>query len=201
MLGDLSAQYESNGDPGCIANNYGDAGGKSYGMYQFSSNAGTLEQYVEWLCDNNWWFGQELRKYDLCSDEFDSAWKWLADTNYDDFKQSQHDFIKAYFYDPSVQTLADNYWHIENHSEIMQDVIWSRAVQYGPGNILDMWNEAVEAMGYPNLSYIDAANFDADLIRKIYLVVCSSTEWNNGPYRESLNQRFTDECRDALDRL
>ena len=42
MLGDLSAQYESNGDPGCISDGYGDAGGKSYGTYQFSSNAGSL---------------------------------------------------------------------------------------------------------------------------------------------------------------
>lgn len=170
-------------------------------MYQFSSNAGTLRQYIQWLCDNNWWFGQELEKYDLCSESFDSAWKWLADTNYDDFVRSQHDFIKATFYEPAIQDLADNYWHIENHHEIMKDVVWSRAVQYGPGNILDMWNEACSAMGYPNLSYIDADNFDESLIRKIYLVVCSSEEWNNGPYRESLNQRFTDECRNALNQL
>lgn len=201
MLGDLSAQYESNGDPSCISDNYGDPGGKSYGMYQLSSNAGTLEQYVDWLIDNNWWFGAELRKQDLCSDGFDNVWKWLADTNYDDFKRSQHEFIKAYFYDPSVEILSENNWNIDNHNEVMKDVVWSRAVQYGTGNILEMWNDAVHAMGYPNLSYIDAPNFDANLIRKIYLVVCGSEEWNSGPYRESLNQRFTDECRDALNRL
>lgn len=198
MLGGLSAQYESNGDPGCIANNYGDPGGKSYGMYQFSSNAGTLEEYISWLCDNSWWFGTELRRYELCSEAFDNAWKWLADTNYDDFVRSQHDYIRDYFYKPAVRILADNGWHIENHYEILKDVVWSRAVQYGINNILEMWMDAVNVMGYPNLSYIDAPNFDEELIRKIYLVVCSSREWNNGPYRDSLNQRFTDECRDAL---
>lgn len=28
MLGELSARYESNGDPGCISDGYGDPGGK-----------------------------------------------------------------------------------------------------------------------------------------------------------------------------
>ena len=49
MLGDLSAQYESNGNPGCISDGYGDPGGKSYGTYQFSSNAGSLNQFVNYI--------------------------------------------------------------------------------------------------------------------------------------------------------
>ena len=52
MLGELSSQYESNGDPGCISDGYGDPGGKSYGTYQFSCNAGSLGQFVSWLNSN-----------------------------------------------------------------------------------------------------------------------------------------------------
>jgi hypothetical protein len=32
-LGDLSASYESNGNPGCVSTGYGDLGGISYGAY------------------------------------------------------------------------------------------------------------------------------------------------------------------------
>ena len=46
MIGDLSKRYESNGNAGCISNGYGDAGGKSYGMYQLSSNMGVVDDYV-----------------------------------------------------------------------------------------------------------------------------------------------------------
>lgn len=49
MLGDLSARYESDGNCGCISNNPGDAGGKSYGMYQFASRPGILQDYCMWL--------------------------------------------------------------------------------------------------------------------------------------------------------
>ena len=33
-LGDLSASYESNGNPGCVSTGAGDLGGISYGAYQ-----------------------------------------------------------------------------------------------------------------------------------------------------------------------
>ena len=56
-------------------------------------------------------------------------------------------------------------------------------------------------MGYQNFSYIDDRKFDKDLIKAIYLQVCSSYEWNRGVYRDSLNQRFKAECQDALGRL
>jgi len=42
MLGDLSAKYESSGDPGSVSSGYQDPGGKSYGAYQLSSNAKSL---------------------------------------------------------------------------------------------------------------------------------------------------------------
>lgn len=201
-LGKLSAVYESNDDPGCISSGYMDPGGKSYGMYQLSSNAGTLQEYVDWLCDNGYWFGPQLRQYELTSDGFDGAWSWLANSaNRDDFAASQHAYIKAKFYDKAIAILRDNYFNIENHAEVMKDVVWSRAVQYGPANILDMFNEACTSMGYPNLSYIDDSKFDYDLIVAIYLKVCSSWEWNHSSLRESLNNRFKSECYDALARL
>ena len=117
-------------------------------------------------------------------------WKSVAQQYPDDFLAAQHDYIKAAYYDPSVSALAAAGWHIENHAAIMQDVIWSRAVQFGVGNIVDMWNESCSDMGYPNLSYIDAQNFDHDLIVQIYQTCIS---WNG-----SLSNRFISERADAL---
>ena len=209
MLGELSAQYESNGDPACISDGYGDPGGKSYGTYQFSSNAGSLGQFVSWLNDNYPQYGEQLNAYPLCSDSFDEAWRNIAASDSDGFAQAQHEYVKAAYYDPAVQILADNYWHIENHHDVLQDVVWSRAVQYGVGNILDMWNEAVHRMwnvqsgdydGYPNLSYIDSPEYDYDFIVAVYSV-CKTTEWNSSSLRDSLNNRFDSEMHDALSRL
>lgn len=209
MLGELSAQYESNGDPACISSGYGDPGGKSYGTYQFSSNAGSLDAFVNWLGDHYPQYADQLNGYELCSEGFDEAWRGIAENDPDGFGQAQHEYVKAAYYDPAVQILADNYWHIENHNEVMKDVVWSRAVQYGVGNILDMWNEAVHSMykvttgeyeGYPNLSYIDSPDYDYDFIVAVYNV-CKSEEWNHSSLRDSLNNRFDCEMHDALNRL
>jgi len=85
----------------------------------------------------------------------------------------------------------------------MRDVVWSRAVQYGTGYIVEMFTDAVKSLGYPNLSYVDDARFDADMIKAVYLNVCSTPEWTSGSpaLRRGLYSRFKNECNDALEML
>lgn len=205
MLGDLSKRYESNGDAGCISTGYGDAGGKSYGMYQLASNAGSVDSYVRWLRANDWWFGDLLAEHEVGSEQFDNTWKDLANSaNREDFARSQHEYIRYAYYEPAIEALKRAMYDVEaNHHEVMQDVVWSRAVQYGVGNIVEMFEDAVKAIGYPNLSYVDAAFYDEAMIKAIYLDVCSTPEWTNGSpaLRAGLYSRFRNECKDAITRL
>ena len=96
------------------------------------------------------------------------------------------------------------YFNAEKHSQIMQDVIWSRTVQYGIGNIVEMFEDALAYIpGYQdswNLSYVDEKRFDWDLINGIY-EVCMTEEWNNTSNRQSLNRRYASERQDALSAL
>ena len=53
-LGSLSQYYETgtNADPGAVSNVNGDPGGTSFGLYMFSSKAGTLDAfrtYIQWF--------------------------------------------------------------------------------------------------------------------------------------------------------
>ena len=206
MLGDLSKKYESNGDPGCISSGQGDAGGKSYGMYQMASapNIQVVQSYVQWLQRNNYWFGENLAEHPAGSIAFDEAWRWLANSaNRDDFAKSQHEYIKEAYYDRATELLKIAVYNVEKHSNVMQDVIWSRAVQYGPGYIVEMFESAAVSIGYPNLSYVDAKSFDADMIKAIYLNICSTEEWTNGSpsLRPGLYARYKAECNEALERL
>ncbi len=209
MLGELSSKYESNGDIGCISSGYGDPGGKSYGEYQLSSNAGSLQAFVRWCQSQGYSFADKLASYELCSNDFDKTWEDIAEYHPDEFREAQHEYIKYAYYDPAIRELADNYFHIENHAEVMKDVVWSRSVQYGPGEIINMFTEACRTMynkadddysGYPNMSYIDDPQYDYDFIVAIYNV-CKTPEWNSTSLRESLNNRFNSECHDALERL
>ncbi len=198
-LGQLSAKYESNGNPGAVSTGYGDAGGISYGTYQLASNAGSVTSFVNWLNTLGHPAGNILNKYAPGNRDFAAAWIYCAD-NLPDFSDLQHDYIKYSYYDPTIKLLADAGFHIANHHPVMRDVIWSRAVQYGTGNIVEMFEAAVRMLGYPHLSYVDAPNFDAAMIRAIYLDVCKTPEWTNGSpaLRAGLYARFDSECADAL---
>ncbi|WP_288190806.1 hypothetical protein [uncultured Veillonella sp.] len=205
MLGDLSAKYESNGNALCVSDGWGDPGGKSYGAYQLSSNAGSLQEFMQW-CRNSGeaykvQIADTLCEYSLCSSAFDAAWRSFDESQ---FLQVQHEYIKERYYDVAVRLLRNAMFNIENHSEVMKDVIWSRAVQYGTSNIVEMFEDALRLMpNYDpswNLSYVDALRFDWDIINCVY-DVCMTEEWNSSALRDNLNARFRSEKSEALARF
>ena len=202
MLGDLSKKYESNGNPAAISTGIDDLGGKSYGMYQMSSNLGVLDSFVGWAMIKGYAFAYRLNnKYR--QDSFDDEWKKCAVEYEHTFSYAQHQYIKENYYDIAKKLLKEAMYDLDNHSEVMQDVVWSRAVQYGPYQIVEMFTEACKILGHPNLSYVDSRIFDYNMIEVIYREVCKSEEWTNGSpaLREGLYARFEAECADALARL
>ena len=58
-LGDLSAAYESNGNPRYVSSGVGDLGSISYGAYQLASNASSVDAFLEWGID----YGAYYRDY------------------------------------------------------------------------------------------------------------------------------------------
>lgn len=174
-LGDLSAAYESNGNPGCVSTGAGDLGGISYGAYQLASSVGSVDAFIQWGINYGGFYtnyANSLNQYEVNSDGFIDEWKSLANDDYNGFLQMQHDYIKSEYYDKACRYLANEGFHADNHSDALKDVIWSRAVQYGPGNVVDLFNEALRYVpGYTNewnLSWVDALRFDYDLIVGVY---------------------------------
>ncbi len=207
MLGDLSAKYESKGNPGTISDGVGDAGGKSYGAYQLSSKAGSVDSFIGWAIDSGntvyVQYGNALAANKVGSDEFDKVWSDIADKDSNTFFQMQHSYICWAYFFPAVAVLKEKGYDVYKHNSVMQDVVWSRAVQYGVENIADMFNEAVRSLDYPNLSYVDDVNYDGALIMAVYKNVCKTEEWTDGSpgQREGLYDRFDNECADALAQL
>lgn len=207
-LGDLSASYESNGNPGCVSSGAGDLGGISYGAYQLASNAGSVNAFIEWGIDYGGYYtdyANSLNQYDVNSDEFINQWKSLAEADSVGFLQMQHDYIKSEYYDKACRYLANEGFHADNHSNALKDVIWSRAVQYGPGNVVDLFNEGLAYVpGYTsewNLSWVDALRFDYDLIVGIY-ESNKSDEWISPrlgyDVRQGVYDRMDNEKQEAL---
>ena len=158
MLGKLSEQYESNGQPGLIADTAGDPGGKSYGLYMFASNAGTPKAFFEWCQESsNAYYrgiGNTLSEaYYYISpgygSGFDAAWRQLAQENPDGFGRCQRDFVRSEFYDLTLDALAEKVpgFDVSNYSIALRNVIWSRSIQHGPYSAANVCQRAFDAIG------------------------------------------------------
>ena len=218
-IASLSAKYESHGDPGSVSSGSGDLGGVSYGSYQFASNVGAVDCFLEWAKDYNndalANYARELRKFPVNSQEFKNLWKEIGDIDPNGFQELQDAYVMHHYYEAAASSLRDKYFDINKHSIAMKAVLFSRSVQYGPGNMVELFTIACNRLGYPNMSYIDDSAFDRKMISAIYdfLVEECDQAYNNGSYYHSpndwangsytvvkvgLRNRFVNEKEDAL---
>ena len=218
-IASLSAKYESHGNPGIVSSGYGDLGGVSYGSYQLASNTGAVNSFLEWAKgysnDALANYARELSKFAVNSQEFKDLWEQIGDVDPGGFQELQDAYIMDHYYEAAAIYLRDKYYDINKHSIAMKAVLFSRSVQYGPGNMVELFTTACERLGYPNLSYVDDIAFDSKMIESIYdfLVEECDQSYNNGSYYHSpndwangsytvvkvgLRNRFVNEKEDAL---
>ena len=218
----LARKYESNGDPACVSSGAGDLGGISYGLYQFASKVGVVDEFVAWLCDYpdpafaN--YGNVLAQHEVNSAAFIQQWKDLGTIDPGNFGRLQDEYIKEMYYEKASKLLCRENYCADKHTDAMRAVILSRAVQNGPTGAKNLFVEACGRLGHPNLSYVDDKYFDDDMIGAIYdflIAECdSATQDGSGVYRstngycngsrgviDGLRNRFVREKKDALDML
>jgi hypothetical protein len=132
-LGSLSAKWESGHlGPGAISSGYGDPGGASYGLFQLSSNTGTLQDYLN---SEGLEYMPILKKHTPGTREFNQNWKMLADLDKKIFSKTQYDFINRTHYRRFCRKIENHFQlDINEFSSVIKDVIWSTAVQHGPAN-------------------------------------------------------------------
>ncbi|AXK72400.1 hypothetical protein DWG18_09035 [Lysobacter sp. TY2-98] len=125
-LGLTSSRYESGGrGAATISTGHGDPGGVSYGEYQLSSKAGTLQAY---LAQSR--FASRFAGMKPATHAFDAMWRRLVRTEAA-FAAEQHDFIGRTHYDTQLARLRDAGIDLSHAGRAVQDLLWSTAVQYG----------------------------------------------------------------------
>jgi hypothetical protein len=195
-LGSLSEKYESGGrGPGTVSTGKGDAGGVSYGTYQLSSKVGRADQFVQK------YYAEEFKGLKGGTAEFTARWRRLAQEQPDQLRAREHEFIKNTHYDPLVKTSAKGLMlNVEQRSRVLQNVIWSTAVQHGPGT------RVVDTALRPLLKDKTISDLtDAQIIRAIYAERGRKGDkglihfqGNSEAVQRAVAKRFDSELRDAL---
>ncbi|MDB5486771.1 MAG: hypothetical protein JWQ58_486, partial [Reyranella sp.] len=204
-LGSLSKRYESgSGGPGTVSTGHGDAGGVSYGTYQFASNTGSAAAFVAGL-------PAELRARFAGTTPGDGNFSavWIALAAEDDvgFGRLQHDHIKAQFYDVLAAMMRKRAgFDVDARSLALQNGFWSTSVQHGPGGAAGIVAPILERLKESGPPPADLKSFDHEALCALYAERGRRNDdgslryfSNNSPgVQEGVARRFESELADAL---
>ena len=163
MIGDYTKQFES-GDAGpeSISNSPGDAGGTSFGTYQFPSNGQT---YTTGSLLNKFWDTYYAKDYPNVkpgdNSAFKDAWKAAVAKDKKLFHKREWMIAKTGDYDTALASLKSKFnYDPDKDSRAAQEAIWSTAMQ-GPAIVPGDYSEA---FGNTDSTSMD----DAEWVKKFY---------------------------------
>lgn len=203
-LGSLSQYYETgtNADPGAVSNVNGDPGGTSFGLYMFSSKAGTLDAFRTWLRNyqGNAIYNGFAATLDKAYGEntsgaaaagygpnFESAWRELGHgVNKGEFANAQTEYWGTERYSTLISRLQSKYpsLNLNDYSIALKNVLWSRSVQHGVDGAYNVVTRAIDNRlgGFKMQS-------EAELIEAIY-TECSKLDNKYKDMQTQLSDRY-----------
>lgn len=178
-LGWLSEQAESGGDPSVISDGTGDSGGISYGKYQFSSNMGVVQNFVDWLQQHlppYGEYGRQLAQYEVNSEEYKAKWQELAEVDHDGFSALQDEFSEPKYFDSGATNLWEKYgFDIHSHSFALESVLFANCIQHGSYYGAEVFQDGANLAG---MELNDMS--DDQIIQNIYEVKLTDMSWSSG---------------------
>lgn len=141
LLGSLSMFYETGKKAeqhllasGVVSDGKNDPGGISYGAYQLSSKAGTLQEFLQ--NEGKVWANEFEGMNPTKQGEFGDKWKFIASSQGEDFFMAQHNFIQRRKYEPTKSYLFEQTGlDIGKQPLAVRDAVWSASVQHGDAKL------------------------------------------------------------------
>lgn len=196
--GMLSAQYESNNTIDCIG--YDRMGGTSYGQFQIASRTGTMEAFFKFLDGAAPDIAAKLRSAGPANTggktgRMPVVWKEIAAKYPDRFEALQHEFIRSTSYAPAAKSIQlTTGVDVTKRSYALREVLWSTAVQHGPGGAERIFSRAVETAEATATSQ----DFDKEVIEEVYRIRGKQFHKHTKRIRQAVQSRFQDEKSMAL---
>ncbi|OIO04604.1 MAG: hypothetical protein AUJ49_02575 [Desulfovibrionaceae bacterium CG1_02_65_16] len=148
-LGSIAALFES-GDKGIAAIGFDRTGGTSYGKFQISSRAGTMNRFINYLSERDPALAERLRRAGPANTgstqgRMPSEWARIAAESPEKFERLQTDFIKADHYQPAREKILERTGvDIEAAKPALREALFSTAVQHGASGAARIFNQAID---------------------------------------------------------
>ena len=217
-IGGLSAQFES-GEDGIAAVGYDRHGGTSYGKYQISSRAGTMDRFLDFARQAAPDIASRLEAAGPANTggktgEMPRVWREISEEQPDRFEALQERFIHESHYAPALQAVSRAAGLNKGAlSPALREVLWSTAVQHGPAGATRIFARALDNMaehqsaaqeGGQGDTTVQAGtakagrNFEKQLIREVYAVRSGQFGSSSERVQAAVQNRLDREMKLAL---
>ena len=196
--GRLSAQYESNNEIDCIG--YDRCGGTSYGQFQIASKTGTMDAFIHFLEDKAPDLAAKLKTAGPAntggkSGRMPETWKAIAAKDPQRFEALQHEFVRVTNYTPAAKSIVlTTGVDVTQRSYALREVLWSTAVQHGPGGAERIFTQAIDKAS----QNVASQDFDKSVIEEVYRIRGRKFFRHTKRVQEAVRSRFEDEKTTAL---
>lgn len=200
-LGWLAAQFES-GTKGIASIGYDRHGGTSYGKYQISSRAGSMDAFIRFLDRAAPEYAKRLSAAGPANTggkagAMPREWKKIASENPDGFEALQNRFVRDNNFLPALRKLTRNSsFDRDDMTGVVGEVLWSTAVQHGPTGAARIFRQALGKLGGEN-GFSDP-EFQGDLIRTVYDLRSKQFGSSSTSVRSAVQNRLGREMELAL---
>lgn len=198
-IGGLSARFES-GTDGIEAIGHDRVGGTSYGKYQLSSKAGTMDRFIAYLRGREPGWASRLKAAgpaDTGSPDgrMPRVWRQIAAENPARFEELQHEFVRNEHYLPARDKIMESTGvDIESGPPALREVLWSTSVQHGASGAARIFNKVLAEVLDKNAG--NAA--DRRIIDKVYADRQKQFASSTDRVRASVRNRLREERNLAL---
>ena len=185
------------GNAGFISTGEGDAGGKSYGVSQFTSKAGgaSANGFVKWLKKHYPEMGKNFDGVGKAgSSSFDKAWKKTYSENKDEFGRVQMEYTGKNYVDPFVSKAKAQFGIDFKSTRALLELAYSTTVQFGVDGTLSVFKNAGINSNMSEVEILENATRE-----KINSVGTYKFLGCNQDVRNSVKKRFARELEEFKD--
>jgi len=137
LAGAVARMFETScRQPGFVSSGKGDKGGASYGIYQFASNEGAVEEFYKYGMsaeDRKYFDGINPRDWTNPNGKCATAWKKWCTENEDRAFNAQNNYMMSKYYPKMANAFKAQTGIDPSSNRALQEAVISTAVQHGPG--------------------------------------------------------------------
>lgn len=193
MVGEVGVH----GNPGFISSGKGDAGGKSYGVSQFTSKGGgaSANGFVKWMKKHYPEMGKNFDGVGKAgTGSFDEAWKKTYNEHKDEFGKVQMEYTGKNYVEPFVRKAKEEFGVDFNSTRALMELTYSTTVQFGVNGTMQVLRNAGVNSGMSEMEILEKATAEKQNSVGTYKFLGCSQD-----VRNSVKNRFARELKEFKD--